>query len=275
MFDDVSVTVVSATRRWFVSADINPFVPAVTLCDGGVSDSVGIGIWIEPLVSARPPFDCVSVVVPPWLLSCVVEESSVSVIGVPGVADDESWKTMCATWSPGSAAFDVNGIGLVLSEKLTSSEIVPGVAGDVSNAGERLAVMPARLKVTDDTAAAGEYDTLMLSDWIFEPAGRSTPSGVPEVSRMKTGTSTVGPSAVTVWTVTTSCAAATAANARLAKTASSIFFIGVATSNLSSALAVPAPRSSFHSLAACPRRRWRVASLRCCSEASTPDRRRR
>ena len=51
---------------------------------------------MAPLVSTRP-FDDVSVVVPPWLLSCVVEVSSVSVIGVPGVADDESWNTRCAT----------------------------------------------------------------------------------------------------------------------------------------------------------------------------------
>ena len=46
-------------------------------------------------------------------------------------------------------------MGLVLSEKLSSSVIDPGEPGEVSNAGDRLAVMPARLKVTDDTAAAG------------------------------------------------------------------------------------------------------------------------
>src|SRR5437763_10025744 len=51
----------------------------------------------------------------------------------------------------------------------------------------------------------------MLKAWIFEPAGLSTPSGVPAVSRMNTGTSTLGPSAVTVPTVMTSCAAAAAA----------------------------------------------------------------
>ena len=56
-----------------------------------------MGIWMEPLVSARPPFAVVSLVVPPWLLSCVVAESRVSVIGVPGVAEEERVKTRCAT----------------------------------------------------------------------------------------------------------------------------------------------------------------------------------
>ena len=51
--------------------------------------------------------------------------------------------------------FDMDGT-LVDSEKLSSSVIVPGVAGEVSNVGVRLAVMPARLKVTEETAAAGE-----------------------------------------------------------------------------------------------------------------------
>src|SRR5258707_15350301 len=66
----------------------------------------------------------------------------------------------------------------------------------------------------------------MLSDWIFDPAGLSTPSGVPETSRMNTGTSTVGPSAVTVPTVMASCAAADAARARAPRTAIRVFFTG-------------------------------------------------
>src|SRR5947207_12552893 len=66
----------------------------------------------------------------------------------------------------------------------------------------------------------------MLKAWIFEPAGLSTPSGVPATSRMNTGTSTLGPSAVTVWTVIASCAAAAPASARLPKTAMRIFFMG-------------------------------------------------
>src|ERR1041385_6790266 len=67
----------------------------------------------------------------------------------------------------------------------------------------------------------------MLKAWIFEPAGRSTPSGVPEVSRMNTGTSTVGPSAVTVPTVTTSCAAAAPASRSVPRTARRMFFTGL------------------------------------------------
>src|SRR5436190_1506907 len=69
VLEELSETCVSATRRWLVSANINPFVPAVTLCDPGVSASVGTGIVMAPLVRVRP-FPCVSVVVPPWLLSC-------------------------------------------------------------------------------------------------------------------------------------------------------------------------------------------------------------
>src|SRR5436190_21132609 len=83
----------------------------------------------------------------------------------------------------------------------------------------------------------------MLNDWIFDPAGLSTPSGVPAVSRMNTGTSTVGPSAVAVPTVITSCATAAAEKARLKRTAKSrVFFMG-RTSNLFAARGVPAPRS--------------------------------
>src|SRR5207302_3748141 len=48
----------------------------------------------------------------------------------------------------------------------------------------------------------------MLIDWIFDPAGRSWPRGVPARSRMNTGTSTVLPAAATVLMVIASCAAA-------------------------------------------------------------------
>src|SRR5690349_7376749 len=117
-------------------------------------------------------------------------------------------------------------MGAVLSEKLSIREIAPADAGAASNDGERLCVTPARENETDVTAAAGEYVTLILKAWIFEPAGLSTPSAVPDVSRTNTGTSTVGPSAVTVPTVMTSCAAAAPAMARPPRTAMRIFFIG-------------------------------------------------
>jgi len=51
------------------------------------------------------------------------------------------------------------------------SDLESLVDGFDSKAGLRLAVMPARLKVTDCTAEAGAYVTLALIDWIFEPAG--------------------------------------------------------------------------------------------------------
>src|SRR5438128_2079824 len=105
VFDELSATDVSATRRWFVSADIRPFVPATTFCDGGVSDSVGTGIRMAPLFNVSVLGE-VSVVVPPWLLSCVVDGSSVRLMDVPGVAEDESWKTRCATWSPAPGALE-------------------------------------------------------------------------------------------------------------------------------------------------------------------------
>ena len=50
----------------------------------------------------------------------------------------------------------MNGIGFVDSAKLSNSEIDPGDAGEVSNDGLRVEVMPARVNVTAETAAAGE-----------------------------------------------------------------------------------------------------------------------
>ena len=98
----------------------------------------------------------------------------------------------------------MNGTGLVDSANVASQEIDPALAGEDSKVGLSEAVMPARVNVTPATADAGEYVTLMLNDWIFDPAGWSTPSGVPATSRTYTGTSTVVPDAVTVSTVTAS-----------------------------------------------------------------------
>ena len=95
-FDDERVTTVFATSRTFVTAERVGFVPRVTLCAGGVSDSEGTGTWIEPPFNTSP-FEDDSVVVPPWLLSCVLEESRTSASEVPGVADEERVKTRCAT----------------------------------------------------------------------------------------------------------------------------------------------------------------------------------
>ena len=41
--------------------------------------------------------------------------------------------------------------------------MAPLVAGADSKAGVRLAVTPARVNVTDETEAAGEYEILMLN----------------------------------------------------------------------------------------------------------------
>src|SRR5258706_11113615 len=45
----------------------------------------------------------------------------------------------------------------------------------------------------------------MLNDWMRDPVGLSMPSGVPDVSRMETGMSTVVLDVVSEPTVTTSC----------------------------------------------------------------------
>ena len=51
--------------------------------------------------------------------------------------------------------FEVNGMGLADSEKVSRSEIDPDDDGESSNDGVRFCVMPARVKLTDCTAAAG------------------------------------------------------------------------------------------------------------------------
>src|SRR5947209_11123983 len=114
-FDDVSVTVVPLTRRTSLCAVSAAVPPAVALCDGGLSDRWGTGMVIEPLTRARCPFDCASFVaaVPASSVSCVVAGSSVRVIDVPGVAEEERVKTRWATMFPGVGALSVKGIGLL------------------------------------------------------------------------------------------------------------------------------------------------------------------
>src|ERR1051325_2735938 len=177
---------------------------------------VGAGMRIEPPISPRPPFATVSFVaaLPPSSVGWVSAGSSVSEIEVPATAEPDSVKTKCRTRWPGEAALSVKGIGLVDSLNVSRREIEPAVEGENSEGGGRLAVRPARVNVTDETADAGAYVTLMLNDWMREPAGWSRPSGVPETSRMETGTSTVLPDAVTVPTVITSTAACAAAGER-------------------------------------------------------------
>ena len=89
-------------------------------------------------------------------MSCVSVESSVSVIVVPGWALLDSVKTRCATWLPGSPAFNVNGMRLVDSWNVSRSEIAPLLAGANSETGDKFAVIPARVKLTALTADAGE-----------------------------------------------------------------------------------------------------------------------
>src|SRR5690349_3412898 len=112
---------------------------------------------MAPLTSVSCPFAAVSFVaaLPPVSVSCVSDGSSVNAIDEPGGADAESVKTRCATRLPGALAFKVNGMGLVVSLKVSSSDTEPAPAGANSEVGVRPAVIPARLNVTDETADAG------------------------------------------------------------------------------------------------------------------------
>src|ERR1043165_3803607 len=111
---------------------------------------------ITPLTRRSRPLATVSFVaaLPPSSVSWASTGSMVSVSG-PGVAEGESWIKRCATWLPGSGALETNGRRSVASWKVSRSEIVPAAAGDDSNSGVLLAVMPARVKVIDCTDAAG------------------------------------------------------------------------------------------------------------------------
>ena len=67
-------------------------------------------------------------------MSCVSDESSVSVIELPGAADAESCDRQVRNLVSGHAAFSVNGIGFVDSWNVSSSEIVPASPATLSKA---------------------------------------------------------------------------------------------------------------------------------------------
>ena len=73
----------------------------------------------------------------------------------PAVADGENVMTRCPMRLPGAAALLVNGMRFVASLKVSRSETEPGAAGVSSMIGVSGAVMPARVKVIDWTAADG------------------------------------------------------------------------------------------------------------------------
>ncbi|HEY2324744.1 MAG TPA: hypothetical protein VGJ82_17935 [Thermoanaerobaculia bacterium] len=156
--DESSVTVVSAATLALKVAVNEVVDPTIVVLTGGVSESDAAGMLITPSTSERWPLAGVSFVaaVPPSSVSCVSEASSDRVIDVPGCALPERVKTRCATWLPGSPAFDVNGMRLFDSWRASRSEIAPLLDGLNSDTGERFAVIPARLNVTALTADAGE-----------------------------------------------------------------------------------------------------------------------
>src|SRR5206468_2939547 len=116
------------------------------------------GMLIVPLTSERPRFPTVSFVAaePPSSVSCVSDESRVRAMELPGDAEPERVNTRWATRFPGDAALRVKGIGFVDSLNVARREIAPADEGLNSDVGVSPAVMPARVKVTAETAAAGE-----------------------------------------------------------------------------------------------------------------------
>ena len=122
----------------------------------GMSYTNPIGTVMLPGTRVRVARDVVSFDVPFSLASWLRVESIVRVMIVPAVTVGERTTCRFATWLPGRAASRVYGTRLVDSWKVSSREIAPAEAGVNSERGVRGAVMPARLKVIEETAAAGE-----------------------------------------------------------------------------------------------------------------------